>query len=157
MCGRSRGGLMTYLALARTDRLAAAVVEAGMSDAVTGVKKPPNGAGLRQTHTRLRQGSSRQGRRSPRPQPRPVGGQAVQADAGTLAARQCHWRVDPANTLHMAAALLHAHHPFRLVLFDGGDHALTEHRPEADRMTRDCLDRYVRDRSPPPNLEPHGN
>lgn len=41
MYGWSRGGMMTYLALSRTDRIAAAVVGAGMADAFDTVKRRP--------------------------------------------------------------------------------------------------------------------
>jgi hypothetical protein len=56
----------------------------------------------------------------------------------------------------MAAALYQHKHPFRLVFFEGADHALTEHRAEVLRLCRDWLDRYVRDRQPWSSLEPHG-
>ena len=66
------------------------------------------------------------------------------------------WRVDPTQTLALAAKLLAAKHPFRLVLLEGGDHGISEHTGEVDRLTRDWLDRYVRDRKTWPSLDPHG-
>jgi hypothetical protein len=56
----------------------------------------------------------------------------------------------------MAAALYEVKHPFRFVFFEGGDHGLSEHRAEMDRLIKDWLDRYVRDRQLWPSLEPHG-
>ena len=56
----------------------------------------------------------------------------------------------------MAAALLEAKHPFRLVLLEGAQHGLAEFREEKDRMMRDWLDRYVKERKPWPSVEPHG-
>ena len=56
----------------------------------------------------------------------------------------------------MAKSLYQNKHPFRFVLFEGGDHGLTEYRTEMLRLTRDWLDHYVRDRQPWPSLEPHG-
>lgn len=56
----------------------------------------------------------------------------------------------------MASALFEAKHPFRMVLFEGGNHGLTEFRREVYREVLEWLDRYVRDRAPLPNLEPHG-
>ena len=47
-------------------------------------------------------------------------------------------------------------HPFRLVFFEGGDHGLSEHRDEVNHLGKDWLDRYLRERKPWPNLEPHG-
>lgn len=43
-----------------------------------------------------------------------------------------------------------------MLLFEGGDHSLTEYRSEANAATRDFLDRYVRDGLPWPSMEPHG-
>jgi dipeptidyl aminopeptidase/acylaminoacyl peptidase len=66
------------------------------------------------------------------------------------------WRVDPRQTLAMAGALLDAKHPFRLIVFEGGDHGLSEYRDEVAGAQREWLARYVRDRKPWPSLEPHG-
>ena len=67
------------------------------------------------------------------------------------------WRAKPkTNAIDMAAALLEVKHPFRLVLFEGAQHGLAEFREEKDRMMRDWLDRYVKERRPWPSLEPHG-
>lgn len=56
----------------------------------------------------------------------------------------------------MADKLFDCRHPFRLVFMVGADHGLSEFRAEANGMIRDWLDRYVRDESPLPDLEPHG-
>jgi len=56
----------------------------------------------------------------------------------------------------MASALYENKHPFRFVFFEGGQHSLVEHRAEVDRLARDWLDYYVRDRKPWPSLDPHG-
>lgn len=156
MVGASRGGMMTYLALAKTHRIAAAVVNSGLAD-------------LAQL-------------RSERPEMERVWLEAIpgyQADRNlVLKARSmvswpdrlskttpilvlhgtADWRCPPkSNAIDAAAALLQARQPFRLVLFEGGQHGLAEHREEMVRLMRDWLDRYVRDRKPWPSLEPHGN
>lgn len=56
----------------------------------------------------------------------------------------------------MAEALLAARHPFRLILFEGGDHGLSEHRAERNRVALEWLDAYVRDGRRWPSLEPRG-
>ena len=56
----------------------------------------------------------------------------------------------------MADVLYEQRHPFRLVFFEGGDHALTEYQAETLSLYRSWLDRYVRDRQPWPSLAPHG-
>ena len=153
MYGGSRGGLMTYLALARTHRIRAAVVRAGVSDLVDMRRRPDMEEVFREL----------------------VPGYA-QGDQGALAVRSAahwhdrlckrtpilimhgsaDWRVDPTSALRLAEALLKVQQPFRLVMFEGSDHLLSEHLDERDRLTREWFDRFVRDRAPLPDLEPHG-
>ncbi|MEZ4806273.1 MAG: prolyl oligopeptidase family serine peptidase [Flavobacteriales bacterium] len=156
MVGGSRGGLMTYLALTRTTRIKAAVVLAGMADAFRSVaERPEMGANVMAEL---------------------IPGYATDRDS-VLATRSpvrwadrlcpttpilllhgtADWRVSPKDALDMADALYAANHPFRLLMFEGGDHGLREYRPEVDRATREFLDAYVRDGKRWPNLEPHGN
>jgi len=52
--------------------------------------------------------------------------------------------------------LLDARHPYRLMIFEGGDHGLSEFRDEVDEAVEEWLDRYVRDGESWPSLEPHG-
>jgi dipeptidyl aminopeptidase/acylaminoacyl peptidase len=155
MFGWSRGGMMTYLALTRTDRIAAAVVGAGMADAFDTTKRRP---GMdKEVYAKL------------------VPNYATDKEAALVARSavrwpeklhkktpilllhgSADWRVDPTQALTMASKLYESKHPFRFVFFEGGDHGLSEHREEVNRLTRDWLDRYVRDRKPWPSLEPHG-
>jgi dipeptidyl aminopeptidase/acylaminoacyl peptidase len=67
------------------------------------------------------------------------------------------WRVNPVSALRFAEALLAAKQPFRLLMLEGTDHALTEQIPERDRQTREWFDRFVRDRGPLPDVETHGS
>jgi dipeptidyl aminopeptidase/acylaminoacyl peptidase len=66
------------------------------------------------------------------------------------------WRVSPRDAMDMAGRLYELKRPFRMVLYEGGDHGLTEYREETNEVTRDFLDRYVRDGSAWPGLDPHG-
>ena len=56
----------------------------------------------------------------------------------------------------MAAALQKALHPYRLIMLEGSDHGLSEHRAEVSTQTRAWLDRFVRDKQASPDLTPHG-
>jgi dipeptidyl aminopeptidase/acylaminoacyl peptidase len=51
------------------------------------------------------------------------------------------------DSLHMAEKLYQIKHPYRLVIFEGADHGLTEFAPERRQLTDDWLDRYLRDKS----------
>jgi dipeptidyl aminopeptidase/acylaminoacyl peptidase len=155
MFGWSRGGMMTYLALARTDRIAAAIVGSGVTDLTDMIaRRPemedvcvaliPGYAGKKEEALAARSAirwPERLNKKTP-----------ILILAGTA-----DWRVHPKQALDMAAALLEAQHPYRLVVFEGGEHGLSEHREEVERLVHDWLDRYVRDRKPWPGLDPHGD
>lgn len=155
MVGWSRGGMMTYLALARTDRIAAAAIGAGVADAFAAVAERPELEQL--VFSELVPGweeereAALEARSAIRWPERLHGQTPILLLHGTA-----DWRVSPLQALRMATALYEVKHPFRLVVLEGGDHGLTEHSEEVDRVLRDWLDRYVRDREPWPSLEPHG-
>ena len=67
------------------------------------------------------------------------------------------WRVGPEEVLKLVDKLYEFKHPFRFELLEGGQHNLSEHREEVNRISRNFLDCYVRDGKPIPNLVPHGN
>jgi dipeptidyl aminopeptidase/acylaminoacyl peptidase len=155
MYGWSRGGMMTYLALTRMTNIAAAVIGAGPTDQLQWpVRRPdmetnvfaeiiPGYATNRELALRARSAlywPEKLYKRTPI----------------LLLHGSADWRVDPTDSLRMATALLEHKHPFRLVFLEGGEHGLSEHRQEVDRVVKDWLDRYVRDRKPWPSLEPHG-
>jgi dipeptidyl aminopeptidase/acylaminoacyl peptidase len=155
MYGWSRGGMMTYLALARTDRIAAAVVSSGVSDLPDMLARRPEMEDVFLAlipDYRERKEEALAARSAVRWAERLNAKTPILILAGTA-----DWRVHPKQALDMSAALLEAKHPFRLVVFEGGEHGLSEYREEVDRLVRDWLDRYVRDRKPWPGLDPHGD
>ncbi len=153
--GGSRGGLMTYLTLARTDRFAGAVIRAGVSDLISWQEERPEMAEVfrdlipgydpADASTLLSRSPARWPERLSKTTP-------ILMLHGTA-----DWRVSPESALRMASALLESQHPVQLVLLPGSDHSLSEHQSERDRLTRDWFDRYVRDGSPLPDLVPHGD
>ncbi|MFB1479917.1 alpha/beta hydrolase family protein [Corallococcus sp. RDP092CA] len=153
--GWSRGALMAYLTLARTERIAAAVVGAAPTDAFRMVAARPE----LETEVLAKQVPGYAANRASLLQARSPSRWAELLPAHTpllLLQGTADWRVAPDEALTMAQHLLAARRPFRLVLFEGGDHLLNEHAAETQRLVGDWLDRYVRDRAPFPPLEPHG-
>jgi dipeptidyl aminopeptidase/acylaminoacyl peptidase len=155
MYGWSRGGMMTYLALAKTDQIAAAIVGGGLTDLADGAKRRP------EMETRV--------------YAQLIPNYAEDKEAALESRSAVRWaeklnkktpilllqgsadsRVYPNEALAMASKLFETKHPFRLVFFEGGDHGLSEYQTEVDRLTKDWLDYYVRDRKTWPSLEPHG-
>ena len=148
--------MMTYLALARTDRVRAAVIGSGMADAFDTVQRRPEMETdvLAQLVPRFaaRRDSALAERSAVRWPAR------LNPDTPILLMHgSADWRIDPGQAFAMAQGLQAARRPFRFVLFEGGDHALAEHAAEVNRLTRDWLDRYVRDGATWPSLEPHGS
>ena len=156
MYGWSRGGMMTYLALTRTDRIAAAVIGGGSSDLFDGMKQRPDMekyvyAQLIPNYAKNKEAAlaARSAIRWP---------EKINKKTPLLLLHgSADWRVDPTEALAMVSALYKSKQPFRFVFFEGGDHGLTEYQGEVNRLTKDWLDRYVRDRKPWPSLKPHGD
>ena len=160
MYGYSRGAVMTYLALTRTPRVNAAIVVGALADFRTDqrlrekLKLPAHDIEdycLRQVVPDYDRNRERElDARSPAKQ--------VARMSRTTPILILHgasdWAAVPQGALDMAEELLALRHPFRLVIFEGGDHGLDRYIPEVDRLTRDWLDRYVRDRQTWPSLEP---
>jgi dipeptidyl aminopeptidase/acylaminoacyl peptidase len=156
MYGWSRGGLMTYLALARTDRIRAAVIGGGLTDLASSIAERPDMETEVYSQLVPRWSTERQAAIDARSPVR----WAAKLNKTTpllLLHGGADWRVSPRQALRMADALLEARQPFRLVLFEGGDHGIFEHAAERDRLALDWLDTYVRDGKTWPSLEPHGD
>ncbi len=150
MVGGSRGGTMTYLCCAKVDWLKAAVIVAGMADGDRATQERPKMADVWVRAF----GNTPEGRR--------------ERSAVHFAEKFCKttpvllmhgtadWRVSPLDSLDLATKLFIEKVPYRLVMFEGGDHSLSEHRRAYFDLMQEWLHRFVRDESPLPNLVPHG-
>ncbi len=156
--GWSRGGMMTYLALKSTNRFKAAIVGAGLADLAQSIAERP---GMEEhVYSELIPGWS-----DPATQATAIEARSAVRWVDELSATTpililhgtADWRVSPKQALAMAQTLQAARHPYRLIMFEGGDHGLSEHREEVSRVIDDWLDHYVRDGKTWPSLEPHGN
>ena len=155
MWGHSRGGMMTYLALKKTDRIDAAIIGAGPSEWNRALKKRP------EMETRVLAEcvpdwpTNREAALKARSAVEWAG--KLPDDVPILLVHgTADWRVDPRDSLEMSSALLEAKHPFRLIMFEGADHSMTEFRDEYRSAVRQWLDDYVRDLKRVPDLNPHG-
>ena len=155
MLGWSRGGGMTYQALALTQRLDAAIVVAGGTDAFDSALRRPDAAAALDP---IKYGEDpdvpwQRLLRSPLRWP-----ERLHRETPILILHGASdWRVHPGQALAMVQRLFELRIPTRFVLFEGSDHMLSEHFSEAWQQIVDWLDRYVRDQTPWPSLEPHGN
>lgn len=156
MWGHSRGGMMTYLALTRTDRIKAAVIGAGMADFQRMVTlRPEMDSGVAAECIpgwATDRAAAIEARSAVRWADRLPATTPILLIHGTA-----DWRVDPRDALDMASALYAARRPYRLFMLEGADHGISEFRDEYNEAMREWFDRYVREGSPLPNLEPHGD
>ncbi len=155
MWGWSRGGMMTYLALTKTNRIKAAVIGSGMADAFIQTSKRPE---MDSVFAELAPGYWHN--RDSVLKTRSAVYWADKLCPTTpllLLAGTADWRVSPDEQLEMVQKLYEVKHPFRFQLFEGGDHGLSEHFDEVNHAAKIFLDTYVRDKQVFPSLEPHGN
>jgi dipeptidyl aminopeptidase/acylaminoacyl peptidase len=154
MDGWSRGGMMTYLALTKTNQVKAAVVGSGMADAFIQTRKRPE---MDTVFAELAPGYF-QNRDSVLKMRSAVywADKICKTTPLLLLTGSADWRVSPEEQLEMLNKLYAIKHPVRFEFFEGGQHSLMEHSEEVNHVAKNFLDTYVRDRKTWPNLEPHG-
>lgn len=145
MFGWSRGGMMTYIALTKTNRISSAIIGASPTDLTTvGQKRSgmeeavlsrfvPNYA--RNTDEILK---SRSALYWPEKLHKATPILLLQGGAD----RNC----DPTDALRMAMELYEIKHPFRLVFLEGGSHGLAEYGDEVAHLVEVWFDKYLQNR-----------
>lgn len=154
MFGASRGGMMTYLALARTNRIRAAIIVSGLTDLTEAAHTRPE---MVQVFHQLIPDFDKDSKQvleersaidlvNKLPKNVPILIMHGTAD----------WRVSPSQAFDMARALYEAKIPMRFVMFEGGSHGVPEFSSERSAIVGEWFDRYVRDGQKWPDLSPHG-
>ncbi|MBM4179186.1 MAG: S9 family peptidase [Ignavibacteria bacterium] len=152
LVGGSRGGMMAYMMLVRTDRFRAAVTFGAPSR----IHEEQAQAYIRKTmSTYLPHGADPQI-------------EAERRSAVLWADQLCQTtpllvlhgtgdrRVDAMHSLDLAMKLQTLHRPYRLIMYDNADHVLAGRRTESNIDIRWWLDHYVMNGSPLPRTGPHG-
>jgi len=155
MWGHSRGGMMTYIALTKTDRIRAAVIGAGSADLERWISLRPEMdtevAAQIVPNWKTERAKAIEARSAVRFVDRLPANVPILLVHGTA-----DWRVDPRDSMDMASALFAARKPVGLLLVEGADHGITERRDEYNQAVKVWMDRYVRDRGKLPVLVPYG-
>jgi dipeptidyl aminopeptidase/acylaminoacyl peptidase len=131
MYGWSRGGMMTYLALTKTDRIKAAIIGSGLSDAFDTAKKRPE---IDSVFTELIPGYT--SNRDTLLKSRSAIQWADKLNKSTpilILTGSADWRVSPEQQIEMVSKLYELKHPVRFHLFEGGQHSLIEHSREVNQ------------------------
>lgn len=153
--GYSRGGLMTYKVLTETCSFEAAIIGAGVANAIRGIKERPE---MEQNVYSELIPDYKNNKEDALKARSPI----LWADklCSTTPIMLLHgssdWRVSPQDALDMASELFKINHPFRFHFYEGGDHGLSEYREQTSHAVREFFDFYVKDRNPLPNMEKHG-
>jgi dipeptidyl aminopeptidase/acylaminoacyl peptidase len=153
--GWSRGGMMTYLTLTRTNIFKAAVVGGGLIDLRLWIetrKDTIESVYYENIPNYSENRSSSINERSAIYQ--------VENISNTTPVLMLHgtsdWRVVPEMALDLSKAFIHYKIPHRLILFEGGNHGLSEFNSEVDAMVKQWFDDYIKNDKELPDLNPHG-
>jgi dipeptidyl aminopeptidase/acylaminoacyl peptidase len=148
--GHSRGGLMAYLLLSKVKWVNAAVIIGG----------PTN---------QIRQGKERDGWRAHQIS---LWGKSKEETINRspifwvnkiskktpilIIHGSADWRVNPLDSIEICANFVKEKVPHKFILYEGADHSISEFKNESFSEILSWLDRYVKEDSKLPNLEPHG-
>ncbi len=141
--GWSRGGMMTYLALTRTDIFKAAIVTGGIANLRCNADESPFMKKLYQA-TMGKYGSEDFQKKC---STRSVINFSEKLSKDTpllLMHGTKDERVLPHDTIDLSMKLLELGIEFRLVIFEGGDHFLKSHRQEVDSQRKIWFDKYLK-------------
>jgi dipeptidyl aminopeptidase/acylaminoacyl peptidase len=155
MLGWSRGGMMTYLALAKSDKIKAAAVGGAVSDLEAMVQDRPDF----EEHVLGELIPQYKENRATELARRSALQWADQLNAKTpilILHGTSDWRVKPEQSLKMAMELNRLRRPYRLIMFEGGDHGISEHRDERTAQVLSWFNRYLKNDEKLPDMEFHG-
>lgn len=155
MYGWSRGGMMTYIALSKMDKIKAVVVGGAPSDAFSSIKdRPvmetkvmaeliPNYADNKDIELEKRS-AIKWAEKFPKNVPI------------LMLHGNADWRVKPEQSLNLALEFEKYRIPYRLIMFEGGDHGISEHEDEVDKQVINWFNRFLKNNEELPNMEYHG-
>jgi dipeptidyl aminopeptidase/acylaminoacyl peptidase len=155
MYGWSRGGMMTYITLTKTDRIKAAVVGGAVSDNFESIKDRPE----METHVLSELIPNYKENKEEELTKRSAIKWADKFPKNVpllMLHGNSDWRVKAEQSLTLALELEKYRVPYRLVIFEGGDHGISEFRSEVDEIVVNWFDKYLKKDAPLPNMEYHG-
>jgi dipeptidyl aminopeptidase/acylaminoacyl peptidase len=153
--GWSRGGMMTYLTLMETNEFKAACVGGGLSDLYLMMSSRNDNFETVYEEVIPNYEADKKKALDSRSAIKNVD-KISKTTPVLMLHGSADWRVVPQMALDMANKFLEYKIPYRLIIFEGGDHGLYDHRKEVDRQVKMWLDRYVKNGEDLPELSPHG-
>lgn len=155
MYGWSRGGMMTYIALTKTDKIKAAVVGGGVSDQVSSIEDRPEMKNKVLSELIPNYTENKEAELEKRSAIKWV--DQFPKDVPILMLHgSSDWRVKPEQSLKLALEFEKHKIPYRLIMFEGGDHGISEHKEEVNEQVINWFNRYLKNNEPLPKIEYHG-
>ena len=155
MYGWSRGGMMTFLALKEMDNIKAAVVGGAVTNHFEMIADRPEMdtfvlAELVPDYENVKEEAltKRSAIKWVDELPKNVPILMLHGNAD--------WRVKPEQSLQMALAFEQHRIPYRLIMFEGGDHGISEHRDEVNQQVINWFNRFVKNGEALPDMKYHG-
>ena len=153
--GVSRGGMMTYKALTKTNRFKAAISISGSADEVQGMKDRPEFDSL---YIQLVPGYKTNKLGALKDRSAFYFAEQMNKTTPILILQgSADWRVPTNEVLPLVNKLYTIRHPVRFSLFEGGSHGIMEYIDELYRQMKLFFNDYVKEGKKWPSLEPHGN
>ncbi|TDN80388.1 prolyl oligopeptidase family protein [Salegentibacter sp. 24] len=155
MYGWSRGGMMTYIALTKTDKIQAAVVGGGVSDQFNAIENRPEMETNVLSELIPNYAENKEAELEKRSAIKWV--DQFPNDVPILMLHgNSDWRVKPEQSLKLALKFEKHRIPYRLIMFEGGDHGISENKEEVNEEVINWFDRYLKNNEQLPNMEYHG-
>lgn len=155
MYGWSRGGMMTYIALTQTEKIKAAVVGGAVSDNFQTIADRPEMEKGVLAELIPDYDKNKQAELEKRSAVKWV--DRFPKDVPILMLHgNADWRVKPEQSLNMALQFEKYRIPYRLVMFEGGDHGISEFKNEVNDLVLHWFDRYLKNDEALPNMKYHG-
>ena len=153
--GWSRGGMMTYLTLTKSNRFKAAIVGGGLSDLWAMMRTRQDTIETVFAENIPDYAMNTKAALDSRSAIRLVD-KMTKATPILMLHGTADWRVVPEMALDLSKAFIKAKIPHRLVMFEGGDHGLSEFKEEVNELVKMWLDKYLKKNKALPLLNPHG-
>ena len=154
MYGWSRGGMMTYLTLPRTTKIKAAVVGGAPTDK-TVIDRPNMETNV---YAQLMPNYWENKEAELKKRSAVYFADKFPTNVPLLILHgNADWRVKSTQSLQLALELEKHRVPYRLKIFEGGDHALSQYREERDEDVINWFERYLKKDEALPKMDFHGN
>ena len=152
MYGWSRGGMMTYMALAKMKNIKAAVVGGGVTNHFELIKNRPDmeasvyaelipNYGLKKEELLKARSAVYWANKFPKTSP------ILLMHGGS------DWRVQPAQSLFLAMEFEKFGVPYRLIIYEGDDHGISNHKSESHQQAMEWFERFVKNGESPPETK----